>query len=420
MAPTAAGTPRRFGALSESSYRFFFAGYGISYILYWVYVLSLGWFAWESTHSALWLGVIYACDLCPALVVSPIGGALADRLDRLTLLRTALWLQVANALTIAALAWLGWLDVWLLALLALAEGTLVGISQPAFNGLVPRLVSRSNLASAIALNTLVYHLSGVLGPLLAGAIFAFGLGGAPLAFVCNAVGTLLYLACLSRVRFAPPPTSQASRPAAHIWHDIADGFRYMARSDYILVACGLTLALALLGRTLTNLLPGLNDRYGLFEPARFVWLTAALLIGSVMAALLKASANDLTRAAGSSLRHFLLYALLWSLAFGLLWVGWADPWLLMPLLCLLGFTSTTAQVSRSASLQAELDETRRGRVMGNIQMLSRGAGALGALLAGALADYLDFAPALLLLLVLALALFLGSLLLARARRTEAV
>ena len=416
MTPAAAGRPRRFGALSEPSYRFFFAGYGTSYILYWVYVLSLGWYAWETTHSALWLGIIYACDLCPALAVSPIGGALADRLDRLTLLRTALWLQVANALTIAALAWLGWLDVWLLALLALAEGTLVGISQPAFNGLVPRLVSRGNLASAIALNTLVYHLSGVLGPLLAGAIFAFGLGGAPFAFACNAIGTLLYLACLTRVRFAPQPSAQAARPATRIWHDIADGFRYMARSDFILVACGLTLALALLGRTLTNLLPGLNDRYGLFEPARFVWLTAALLSGSVAAALLKARANDLTRAAGNSLLAFLVYALLWSLTFGLLWVGWADSWLILALLCLLGFTSTSAFVGRSASLQAQLDEARRGRVMGNFQMLSRGAGALGALLTGALADRLDFAPALLLLLALAVALFLASLLLARARR----
>jgi MFS family permease len=113
---------------------------------------------------------------------------------------------------------------------------------------------------------------------------------------------------------------------------------------------------------------------------------------------------------------FLVYALLWSLAFGLLWAGWADRWAMLALLCLLGFASTSAFVGRSASLQAQLDEARRGRVMGNIQMLSRGAGALGALLTGALADRLDFAPALLLLLALAVALFLASLLLARARR----
>ncbi len=413
--PAAGEGPRRFGALGEPSYRFFFAGYSVSYVLYWVYVLSLGWYVWQTTHSALWLGIIYACDLCPALVVSPIGGALSDRLNRLTQLRIALWLQVANALSIAALAWAGWLDAPLLALFALAEGTLVGISQPAFNGLVPRLVSRPNLASAIALNTLVYHLSAVLGPLLAGAIFAFGLGAAPVAFACNAVGTLLYLACLARVRFAPQPPPTVARTPTHIWHDIADGFRYMARSDFILVAGGLTLGLSLLARTLTNMLAGLNDRYDLFEPARFVWLTTALLVGSVAAALLKAHGNDLRQAEANSTRAFLIYALLWSLAFGLLWAGWANPWAMLALLCLLGFTSTSAQVARSAGLQARLDDARRGRVMGNLQMLSRGGGAVGALLAGALAERLDFAPAFLLLLALAMALFAASLLLARRR-----
>jgi len=405
---SAAGTaPRRFGALAEANYRFFLAGYGLSWIAYWVHVLAVGWYAWETTHSAFWLGFVFVCDLCPALLISPIGGALADRLDRIALLRGVLWLQVLTATLISLLAWLGLLPVWLLALFVALEGGLVGISQPAFHGLVPRLVRPENLSSAIALNTLAIHLSGVAGPLVAGIFFAFGLAAAGPVFLANAVGTLFYLWCLGHVRFAAPPPQARSQSAAGIRHEIAEGFRYMGRTRFVLAALGLTAAVALLARTLTNMLPGLNDRYAILEPARFVWLTAALLAGSVAASLVKAGSRRLGQAGRQAERAFRLYALLWASGFALLWWLPADPLAALGLLFLLGFTSTSATVGNMVELQSRVDEDRRGRVMGNLQMVSRGAGALGALLAGLLAGWIDFAPTFLVLLAVALALFVA-------------
>ncbi|WP_299285944.1 hypothetical protein [uncultured Tateyamaria sp.] len=99
--------PRRFDVLSERSYRLFVIGYGISYTLYWITLLAVGWWMWETTGSAAWVGFVFFCDLFPVVLVTPWASALADRGDRFQFLKSVLWIQVGTGLAPASVAWMG-------------------------------------------------------------------------------------------------------------------------------------------------------------------------------------------------------------------------------------------------------------------------------------------------------------------------
>jgi MFS family permease len=199
----------RFDVLREPAYRRFVAGYGLSYIFYWITLLSIGWWMWETAGSVTWVGIAYFCDLFPSIIVTPFAAAVADRGDRMRILRTVLWLQVTTGLSLVAIAAAGLLTPPVLAGFALVEGTLVGFGQPAFFGLLNRLVSPQNLSAAVGVNVSVVQTSYVLGPLLAGLLFSFSLGIAPLAFAANAVGTLGCLWCLGGIMLRPQPAKDA-------------------------------------------------------------------------------------------------------------------------------------------------------------------------------------------------------------------
>ena len=134
--------------------------------------IAVSWLAWELTGSAFWVGVVAFCDLAPAVVVSPIAGAIADRADRL---RLTMFSQAAiglNAALIAALVALGWMNIWLLLVLEVLGGIAASFAQPARQSLMPGLVPRADLPAAVALNSLTFNVARFIGPALAGPIIA--------------------------------------------------------------------------------------------------------------------------------------------------------------------------------------------------------------------------------------------------------
>ena len=88
-------------ALRHRQYRRFAGGDFVSLVGHWVQRVAIGWLTWELTESGTWLGIMAFAELAPSMLFSPIGGAHADRFDRL---RIVLWTEVAMALQAAALA----------------------------------------------------------------------------------------------------------------------------------------------------------------------------------------------------------------------------------------------------------------------------------------------------------------------------
>ena len=115
--------------------------------------MALGWFAWELSHSEFWIGVIAFTQFAPAVVFGPIFGVLADRFDRRA---ASLLINSVSVLNMMLLGWLtlsGQVDIVTLAILSMMQGTLDGAHMPVRMTIVPNLVNKGQLQSAIALTS---------------------------------------------------------------------------------------------------------------------------------------------------------------------------------------------------------------------------------------------------------------------------
>ncbi|WP_299356739.1 MFS transporter [uncultured Shimia sp.] len=380
---------RRFGALSEPNYRLFLSGFAFSYTLYWVTLLAIGWWMWEVTGSAAWVGFVFFCDLFPGVLVTPWAAAIADRGNRFRLLKIILWIQVVTGFALAATAWAGALTPTVLCAFVFLEGALIGFSQPAFFGMINRLVRPENLSAAVSLNITVTNGSYIVGPVLAAYVFSFDLGVAPLAFAANALGTLVYLACLARVTLRAEPPREP-QDTATLLREILDGMRVFVSNRTVSRAIVLILAAAILQRPLISLMPGINDRFDLFAAHRFTLLTASFMVGSIIASLIHAHRNS-----AQGLEQ-LTPKILGILGLGYIAFFWAMSsfamagGLAMACLCLIGVGTTFVLAGNNVILQNRTPEHLRSRVLGNSFMLSRTLGALAVISVGFLVEATDF------------------------------
>ncbi|MEM8654860.1 MAG: MFS transporter [Pseudomonadota bacterium] len=380
----------RLDVLRERNYRLFITGFGISYTLYWITLLAVGWWMWETTRSATWVGFVFFCDLFPAILVTPWASALADRGNRFRILKFVLWIQVGTGVALAGLALAGALTPVLLSAFVFVEGALIGFSQPAFFGLINRLVKPDNLSAAVAFNSSVSQATYIVGPLLAGMLFTFGLEIAPLAFAANAIGTLVYLGALARIDLYPAPEREA-QPASGLGHQITDGLKVFWGSAMVYRAMVLILGVAILQRPLISLMPGINDRFEVFDAAFFTLLTASFMAGSVVAGLIHTVQNShvgmerrTTIGAGALVVVYLVFFTA---------IDWFEDSRLFAVGCLfsIGLFCAYVWTGNTIILQAKIAEHLRSRVLGNSFMMTRAVGALAVIVAGFVVEKTGFA-----------------------------
>ena len=162
--------------------------------------VALGIYLTETTHNAIWLGLVTAAAWVPALIGSPLGGFVADRWNRQR------WIQLNNVvmtLTAAALAGAELtrrLSPGLACALATIEGLAGAAAWPAWQSLLPDLVERDEVLAAVSLSSAQFNLGRVVGPVL--AALALALGSPGWCFAINAVTFLLVAITFLFVRSA--------------------------------------------------------------------------------------------------------------------------------------------------------------------------------------------------------------------------
>ncbi len=371
----------RYQVLGERNFRVFLTGYFISYTAYWVTLLAIGWWIWEVTHSAAWTGFIFFCDLFPALLVTPYASAMADKGDRFAILKAVLWIQVVLGFSLAGIAAVGLLTPMILAIFVFVDGMLVGVSQPAFFGMINRIVSKENLSAAVGLNSSAVQTTYILGPLLAGLLFTFGIGIIPIALGINAAGVLIYLYALGQLNLHPAP-ERGEGPEEGVWQGTIEGISIFWKNPMVFSATVLLLSTAVIQRPLLSMLPGVNDNYDLLPQAFFTWLAACLMAGNVAAGLYHATRNE---DAGVTMRLALgavaVIALLVVTFLGLGWFNFGVAFAMI-MLFLLGFGCSYVTTGNVIVLQNRTPEAQRSRVLGNNFMMSRAMGAIALIVAG--------------------------------------
>jgi predicted MFS family arabinose efflux permease len=364
--------------LGHHNFGIYVAGNSVSLIGTWMQRIGVGWLAWELSHSGAVLGVVAFADLFPGVLIGPFGGALADRVDRLRVIKVAQTLIMLQALALFALTASDVITVPLLVALVLFHGAVIGFNQPARLALIPSLVPRADLGTAVAINSIVFNAARFIGPALAGlVIVALDISA---VFGLNGLSFLAFLFVLSRVRLepVPPPRGRRSMLAA-----IAEGLSYALRHPGIGPILLLQAVLTVCARPFVELLPGFAaEVFGRGAPG-LAALSATIGIGAIAGGLWLAQ-----RPAQAGLPEIVLGAsvliALTTLAFAL--CPWF--WPALAVVALAGVVMVVAGAGTQTVLQTAVEEDMRGRVLSLFGLIFRGGPALGALAMGAASEIL--------------------------------
>jgi len=330
-------------------------------------------------RKGLALGLVGAVQVGPIIAFSMLSGVVADALDRRKVMLATQTVMALFAAALAALTFAGLHTVWPIYVLAALSSAAASFDGPARQALIPNLVPREHLASAIGLNTLMFQFASVAGPTLAGLVIAGP--GIAWVYAVNAVSFLMVIAALLIMR-ARPRASGGGAPAARItWAAAREGLRFVfaqpiVRSTMLLdfVATFFASATALLPIFAQDILHVGARGYG--------WLYAAPSVGAALAGLVMAYAIDRFERRGA--------VLLWAVAaYGAATVVFGISrsfWLTLLCLAAVGAADTVSTVIRNIVRQLETPDELRGRMTGVNMIFFMGGPQLGELEAGVAAQ----------------------------------
>jgi predicted MFS family arabinose efflux permease len=365
--------------LRNPNFGVYTAGHSVSLVGSWMQRIATGWLAWELTGSGAWLGLVAFADLFPTAIIGPIAGAAADRWDRLRVTKVSQVLSCLQALALFALTATGHITIELLVALTGFQGIVTAFNQPAQLALIPALLPRSDLPSAVAVNSIIFNLARFIGPALAGILIATA--GVAAAFAANAATFVVFLAALARIRLAPVAARTSKRPA--FTTELVEGFRYIFAHPGLRAIFLLMLAASVGARPVVELLPGFAARVFSSGIGGLAAMTSSVGIGAVVAGVWlggRGSGIGLTRLV---LTHSLLLAI--SI---IVFTATDELWVAIPALIAAGFSMSTSGIGTQTLIQLAVDESFRGRALSFHGLVFRGGPALGALAMGAASEAL--------------------------------
>ncbi|MBU8898133.1 MFS transporter [Corallococcus sp. H22C18031201] len=284
---SAPSSPRfaSFRAFSHRDYAAIWTGTLVSNIGTWMESIALGVHVTQVTGEAAWTGAVASLTYLPSLVLSPLGGVLADRFDRRAFLSVCVGAQALLAALLAALAYTDHLTVPAIAIVSLLNGSLNSIFVPAATGLIAAVVPAEDLHSALSLDSAQFNLGRIVGPALAALVLAAG--GITWALLINALSFGAVLLAMTRVRGGALPAATRREP---LWRGLADGARLAWEDPGIFLALLAVLGVGLLITPFIGLVPVFALRVLNLGSSATAMLVTAQGTGAVIAAFLASAA----------------------------------------------------------------------------------------------------------------------------------
>ena len=273
------------GLLGRSrDFRLFWSGQTLSLMGTWMQSMAQGWLALVLTDDPLMVGAVATCTSLPILLLSLHAGVLADRHDRMWLLKAMQAGMLAQAVVLWWFVWSDQITIWWLLALAAFDGALVAVEIPARNALMADLVGLDELPDAIALNSAGFNLARIIGPVVAG--LAIGHLGIAWCFALNAASYGFVLLGVTMMRHDPPPRAPVT---ASPLEGIAELWRYMRETRAVWGLMQVVAVVGVFGLPYLTLMPVMaRDRLGLGADG-YGALLACVGVGGLTGALWLAS-----------------------------------------------------------------------------------------------------------------------------------
>lgn len=367
---------RAFAALAVRNYRLYFAGQVISVSGTWMQRVAQSWLVLELTGSGTAVGGVTAFQFLPILIMAPMGGLLADRMDKRRVLYVSQSLAGLIALSLGVLVLTDTVELWMVYGLALALGLVGSFDNPARHAFVMEMVGRDRLPNAVGLNSVLVNTARIVGPAIGGVlIVTVGIG---ICFLINAVSYLAMIAALLTMRSGE---IERSRREPRRRGQLREVLRYVRQEPVLRIPLVMMAVVGLLAYEFEVVLPLL---------ARFTFGGGADTFGVMFAAMgVGAIAGGLYTATRGERPARILIRMCAALGVAIL-VAALMPvlWLELVALVVVGATATSFLTLGNAVLQLHSEPEMRGRVVALRAVAILGARPIGAPVVGWIGEHL--------------------------------
>jgi len=396
---------RIFSSLKHREYRYLWSGALLSNIGTWIQFLALTWFVLQLTDSEFALGLVGFASGAPMFFLALIGGVIADRYERRSLLIITQSALMVLALVLGMLVLLEIAGLTMIIALTLAAGVATSFGFPAWLALIPETVPEDDLMNAVALNSAQFNAARLIGPAVAG--FLVSQLGIAAPFFLNALSFLAVIIALLTVK---PRPSKEQRAEEGIWSILTGGIKY-ARANTSVAALLISIGvLTTFGLSHTALIPVFaRDILGMGAQAYGILLAASGL-GAVIGALTVAGLSDMVD------KKVLIKLGMFSYSIFLFIFAFSDAFIISALAQFgIGVSFLTTVSTINTSLQSAAPAYIRGRIMSLYIWAFLGISPIGFFLIGTIARLIGSPTAVAInasiVAVLALILYLRSSLL---------
>jgi len=366
----------RFPALQNRNFSLLWSGLIVSNVGTWMQNVGTGWLILQLKNSPLWLGLLGLSFALPMIILPLVGGAIADRVNRMKLLYFTQTMMMLSAFFLAAFTWMGIVNVWYVLVISLISSSLLAFDNPTRQALIPDLVPNKDLLNAMSLNAATYNGAALIGPAIAGALLSpLGVGA---LFFINGVSYLAVLFALLAMRDVRTHNGGINKS---IGVSMLAGLTYAWRTRLVFLLLILSALAAVFGRSYQNLLPIFARDIWQGGPQGYGLLLSAAGAGAMVGAFGLASITKMKR-------HGLIM-IISGLLFGLSLAAFAiapSLWMGAVLLFISGVTSTVFGTMIATFIQIAAPREIRGRIMSLYSITLIGLPSLGALGSGAIAQ----------------------------------
>ena len=379
-------------ALALADFRWLWIGSLASSFAMNMQIVARGWLVYTLTSSALDLAWVTLSFMIPMVAFALLGGVMADRVPKRGIIMLAQGLNSVATILLGVIILAGQVDFWDFIWFGFFNGTVLALSMPARQAMVPELVPERLIFTAMGLTTTSWNLSRILGPAMAGFLIAWIAGGDTTSHfgvgIVYFMIAALYLASSLAMWRVAPVRPDARAEDQHPLQDIADGMRYLWANPPVLGLILLSIVPFLFGMPINTLLPAYNEDILSGGADDLGLLMSAMGIGAIVGSLMMATMGEL-RGKG---RWLIGTSIAWAGATAL--VGTADSQLwAVTAVALVGWLSSWNMSLNRGLLQTSITPTMRGRVL-SIDMMSHGLMPLGVIPISLIAEQVNVAVAL--------------------------
>ena len=368
---TASGFRRIAAALTYRDFRVIWAGACVSSIGTWMQKLAQSWLVWTITGSPFYLGLDAFMGELPILLFTLVGGVVADRHSRRTILLISQCVQLSTAFALAALVHWQVVHVWHIVALSFVTGTAQAFGGPAYQSLLPSLVKKDDVPNAIALNSTQFNIARLCGPPLAALVMK--VWGAAACFSLNGVSFLVVIASLLALRHVQELPAHTRTIRA----EMRTGLAYVRASDLMRTLVFLGLCTTMLASPVLTLLPVMAQKVFGMDAGGLASLMSVSAAGAIVGGLGVAWLGKFRRMGSTVLGV--------QIALGLVLAAFAASTILPLSYALLFVGSIGLMMSFSllmSLVQLAAPDELRGRVVSVYMMAFRGGMPVGSLVTG--------------------------------------